>query len=204
MTDVVLLHGLGQTPSAWDGVVAALPDTITAHPLAINVSGAFTFDRTVRDVLTAVERVSTGRVTLCGLSLGAMVAIQFAALHPHRVERLVLSGAQARPPRAFMAVQDLVMGILPARLLQLPGATKREIRGVLRVVRDMDLRPLLGSITAPTIVQCGSKDVVNLPAARQIAAAISNARLEIVPGVGHEWNVSHPNEFARRLAAVGE
>ena len=66
-------------------------------------------------------------------------------------------------------------------------------------------RPVLEGLppgfTARTLVLCGSRDRVNLPAARRLAAEIPHARLLVVSGAGHEWNARDP---ARFTAVLGE
>lgn len=54
------------------------------------------FDRWVEDLEGLVEHLGLGRFTLLGLSQGGAVAIEYAARHPEKVERLVLCGAFAR------------------------------------------------------------------------------------------------------------
>lgn len=50
----------------------------------------------VEDLEAVVDALKLERFTLLGLSQGAAVAIEYAARHPERVERLVLHGAFAR------------------------------------------------------------------------------------------------------------
>jgi len=57
---------------------------------------------------------------------------------------------------------------------------------IIRLLESLDLRALLPRITAPTLVIGGENDeVFPIEHSRAIAAAIPNARLEIVPNVGH-------------------
>lgn len=57
---------------------------------------ALTLDVHVGDLLALVDHLGLGRVTLCGFSFGARLALGFAARHPERVERLILTSAGAR------------------------------------------------------------------------------------------------------------
>jgi pimeloyl-ACP methyl ester carboxylesterase len=64
----------------------------------------------------------------------------------------------------------------------------------------MDLEPDLPRITAPTLVLAGSEDQSTPPAlAETVAAGIPGARLELIDGAAHLANVSHPDEFTRRV-----
>src|SRR3954469_21392497 len=93
--DLVLLHGFTQTGRSWGLVVASLrpryrcfaPD-LPGHGDASERRPA-TFDA-VAAYLTAL---TPERFTLCGYSMGGRLALDFAARHPGRVERLVVIGA---------------------------------------------------------------------------------------------------------------
>ena len=139
-----------------------------------------------------------------------MTATRLALDFPERVASLVLSGSQVRPHPALMAVQRTVVRMLPERTAQGMAMTKAQWLGALRVVADANFRGRLERIEAPALVLCGSRDVANIPAAREIAAAIPNAELRIVPRAGHPWNRQFPDLFSRtigdfyaRLSAAG-
>ena len=128
-----------------------------------------------------------------------MVTTRFAIDYPDRVTSLVLAGSQVRPSPALMKVQNAIMRLLPTRVVAQPGMSKQRMLAVLRAVGETDFRGELARINVPTLVFCGEKDRANIPAARELAAGISGAELQIVPGAGHEWNVQQPKEFSRRL-----
>jgi pimeloyl-ACP methyl ester carboxylesterase/DNA-binding CsgD family transcriptional regulator len=54
------------------------------------------FDRWVEDLEALVEHLGLERFTLLGLSQGGAVAIEYAARHPEKVDKMVLYGAFAR------------------------------------------------------------------------------------------------------------
>lgn len=58
------------------------------------------FDRWVEDLEAVVDTVGLERFTLLGMSQGGAVAIEYAARHPERVEKLILYGAFAGGIRA--------------------------------------------------------------------------------------------------------
>jgi len=72
-------------------------------------------------------------------------------------------------------------------------------RQLLAVLATGDRRPLLQSIRAPTLVVHGADDpLVPLAAGRDTAANIPGARLEIVPGMGHDY----PPDALANIAAL--
>lgn len=67
-------------------------------------------------------------------------------------------------------------------------------------LRRFDLRPELPRITAPTLVLAGAEDWICPPEfAREIAALIPGAQLEVVEGAGHSLRTDAPD---RLLAAI--
>jgi len=62
--------------------------------------------------------------------------------------------------------------------------------------QGIDLRPLLATITRPTLVVSGELDLICGPAqARRIAASLPGAKLEIVPDCGHIPAWEAPEQF---------
>lgn len=198
---VVLIHGLGQTARSWAQVQALLANERQVMLVEIPTGADFTLAAASDAVLSQLDDAGVHRGILCGLSLGAMVGIQVASSAPSRVAGLALSGVQLRPPKVLMRVQRAIMRVLPARLVAPPGLTKRDMLAVLDAVSDVDLTEQARGISAPTLVMCGARDRPNLAAARAAASEIPGAELQIIEGAGHEWNLSNPAEFARRLDA---
>jgi len=139
-------------------------------------------------VMTAVTRLGLSRVILVGTSLGGLVAQHIAATTPDRVEHLVLVDTVATYPevvrqqwrdRAAIArsvgMESLVAPTLETwftaegREAQLPVVAKvaDKVRGMnpegyaqaCEVLEFADTRALLTSITAPTLVICGTNDL---------------------------------------------
>jgi pimeloyl-ACP methyl ester carboxylesterase len=72
--------------------------------------------------------------------------------------------------------------------------TPRGIAGALRGMgKRPDRRADLARISVPTLVLVGEEDLVTPPAdAKALAAAIPNARLEIIAGAGHMAPYENP------------
>lgn len=208
---VVFLHGVGAGPASWRRVLADLPPGYrgTAPPI-LGLSDVpepavdpapLTFARAAEDVIAGLDRDGIDRAHVCGLSLGAMVALRVAVDHPDRVASLVLSGGQVHPPRALMALQSAILRVLPERFAVPEGMTRDRFLSALDAASHADFRGDLAHVTVPTLVLCGSRDRPNLPAARALAAGIPGARLRVLIGGGHELNTDMPAEFAAELAA---
>lgn len=223
---IVLLHGAGMGAWMWQPQLAPL--AARYHVLAPDLPGTgaavdqgpFTLARAAAAVAALIRTRGGGRAHVCGLSVGAMVALQLAQAAPETLASLTLSAGQVHANPLLMIAQRVVMGFVPERAFteSLPAAFERGYpdmveaarasarrtgkRGVLAVIHAAaraDLRRALPRIAVPTLVLCGGDDRLNLPAARQIAAAIPGATLRVIPGAGHVWNLEQPEVFTRTL-----
>ena len=199
---VLFLHGIGEDRDAWDWQIQRLPTGFEGE--AADVLSTKNQSRKKFSTSEAAERIwdsvdEPQRVHLCGLSLGALIALEMIRIAPDRVASLTLAGGQVRPPRGLMALQRLIVRLVPSRGLQKSGVSKQLILEVLREVSRMDFRSLLPAIQVPTLVLCGQRDHANLPAARKLAAGIPGARLELLAGAGHQAQLDAPEGFSELL-----
>lgn len=203
-TPLVLLHGIGQAPMAWEDVIVPLYPT--RRLLSPWVPGLRPTERQHVPVADAVAALDTDlmlegmeRVDICGLSYGAVVATRLAADFPHRVRRLVLIGGQAQPPRAALRMQATMLRMMSAKKLADNGVSKERLRRTMELLADVDLTDALSRITAPTLVLVGEKDKPHKAAAEALAAGIAGAELREVPGAGHQVNVDQPKALVEIL-----
>jgi pimeloyl-ACP methyl ester carboxylesterase len=74
--------------------------------------------------------------------------------------------------------------------------------GLAGLAARADSTPELGRIRVPTLVVCGEEDEVTPPEeSRRLAAAIPEARLELIPEAGHLASLERPEAFNRIAAA---
>lgn len=228
MTTIALLHALGLSHRMWDRQVADLTDRYRVRtpdlPGHGGVPGPFTLAGGIETVVTAL-REEREPVHLCGLSLGATVAIGAALAAPERVRGLVLSGAIAHAPPFVMGVQRLATTLTPwsmtlsgtRRLYARYGdavaraaaddmrtAGKRTLQEANREMARIDLRPRLREIRVPALVLCGGDDRANFGNALAVARGIPGARLQVIPDAGHLWSLEFPETFTRTLTSFVE
>lgn len=86
-----------------------------------------------------------------------------------------------------------------------PESRRNKIQGVDRFtvasLGDWDWRPSLPAVTAPTLLIHGSVDPLPLAGAREWAAAMPNARLLVLDGVGHFPYLEAPEPFFTAVTA---
>ena len=94
------LHGLGQKPDSWDRVIkeTKVSGSSASLSLAEMLEGKAA---TYRELYTAFSEEcdkENDEIVLCGLSLGAVLALNYAIDHPNKVKALVLIAAQYKMP----------------------------------------------------------------------------------------------------------
>ena len=103
---LVLLHGLGAIPEMWKPQVVGLSrhhQVLTPRLPGVGEKGAdesFTLAWAAESVAEVIARQTDGRAHVCGVGLGAMVAMRLALDHGDRVHKLILAGVEVPAGRA--------------------------------------------------------------------------------------------------------
>jgi 3-oxoadipate enol-lactonase len=181
------------------------------------------------DVLQLLDGFGIAAASYCGISLGAMIGMWLAAHAPERIRALGLCCTSAYLPPAQMweeraaSVWAAGMASISARVVgrwftpafaerdpatvagfvtMMEGVAPPGYAGCCEAIAAMDLRPVLGRISAPVLVIAGAEDPATPPwHGARIASAVGSARLRVVRGASHLANVSHPGEVTAALLA---
>lgn len=191
---IVFLHGLGQRAADWDRVASPFPNTDC--PDLFEIVGEKLNYSAILSSLEERYEYEREPLCLCGLSLGGMLALDYALRHGDRVAAMVLLGARDRTPRLLMDIQDLLFRCMPDKAFASTGMKKEQVRDLTRSMKNLDFTDRLSTIHCPVTVACGEKDHPNLAAARRLAKYLPNARLYVVPHAGHELNTDAPDTVA--------
>lgn len=117
--DVLCVHGITANGRCWDVTASALSPVhrviamdLRGRGLSDKPDTGYSLEHHVGDILALLDDLDIERVVLLGHSLGAFIALAFAATHPRRLERLVLvDGAGKLSPEQF---DKVFAGIKPA------------------------------------------------------------------------------------------
>ncbi|MBQ0072275.1 MAG: alpha/beta hydrolase, partial [Spirochaetales bacterium] len=129
----------------------------------------------------------------------ANIAMRFAVLFPEKVEKLVLDGGNMIPNgmKLLVLVEVLLGYFLCGILRRFHPKAKKGVELFRLMVEDPNLTDEeLRSITAPSLVMAGDKDMIRESHTRKIASLIPRSELVILKGshfVAHE----NPSEFNR-------
>jgi 3-oxoadipate enol-lactonase len=183
-----------------------------------------------RDVLALLDEYEVGTAHYCGLSLGGMVGMWLAATAPDRIGALAVccTSAYLEPLQLWwdraaairsggmapMSQQIVARWFTPGYAAANPGTVARFVTtleqevvpegyaGCCDAIAAMDLRPLLPSVTARTLVLAGAQDPATPPwHGAVIASAVPGARLRVIRGASHLANISAAAEVTVALLA---
>jgi 3-oxoadipate enol-lactonase len=232
---LVFVNALGTDLRIWDGVVPHLMDyhpllrfDKRGHGLSDCPPAPYTIHDFSTDLLRLLEQLEISQAILVGISVGGMVAMDFAASWPERVYSMVLCDTAPVIGTAdlwndrinklrehgmeFMAESILARWFLPAFKEKSPAVyqgyynmlTRMPVEGytgTCEAIRDADLTEAARTIRVPTLILCGTEDVSTPPGlVSGLVDLMPDADYQEIPGAGHSTCIEQPDAVARQIA----
>lgn len=232
---IVFSNSLGSDLRMWDPLVSLLANDYRlirydtrGHGLTEAPSGPYSAADLAGDIAGLLDARQVRSAVICGLSVGGVIAQQFALDYPARARALILCDTGARigtvaswqeridlvKQKGLAALVDVSMtrwfteGFRESQADQVRGYANMVARtnpegyiGVCCALRDADLIQSSASIRQPTLVLCGDQDIATPPEmARQLAGIIPNARLSLIPNAAHISVVEQPEFMAVEIS----
>ncbi len=225
---LVFINSLGTDLRIWDAV---LPQFATdyriirhdkrGHGLSDCPAPPFTIQQHADDLAGLLDALQVEQAILVGISVGGMIALDFAARFPARVSRLVLCDTAPKigTPEmwneridtlrangmAHLGEVILSRWFAPRFAAEQPAAyrgyyhmlTRTPVAGYMgacAAIRDADLWPYVAQIQMPTLVLCGAEDLATTPeTAAQMATALPNAACQLIADAAHLPCIEQPD-----------
>lgn len=193
----IMLHGLGQSAAAWNKTNEYLTENIS--PVCPELTALAKGDyRRLYKAFCEYCGSFDKTIDLCGLSLGAVLALNYAADFPENVRSLILVGGQYKVPNALIKIQGLLFRLMPKKSFDGTGLEKSDFISLNASMAGMDFTDKIINVTAKSLVAVGERDKANAKAAREMSEML-NCRLEIIPDSGHEVNIDNPKALAEMI-----
>jgi 3-oxoadipate enol-lactonase len=231
---LVFANSLGTDLRVWDAVLPHLPQGLRivrydkrGHGLSDGAPGPWRIEDLADDLAGLLDTLGIRAATICGLSVGGMIAQSLAVRRPDLVSALILSDTAAKIGTADLwndrirAVHDrgiasIADGILE-RWFTAPFRTGNPELALWRnmlvrtpadgyaatcaAIRDADLTEGTRGLRVPTLALVGAADGSTPPdLVRATAALIPGARFHVIPDAGHIPGVEQPGATARLIA----
>ena len=231
---LVFINALGTDLRIWDGVVSHLTSyhpvlrfDKRGHGLSDCPPAPYSIRSFSADLLDMLNQLEISQAIVVGISVGGMIAMDFAACWPERVLSMILCDTAPvigtanswndridgvrKNGMESMAPAILARWFAPTFKNKSPAAyqgyynmlTRMPVEGYIgtcEAIRDANLTEAARTVEAPTLILCGAEDVSTPPGLVQgLTELISNAEYHEIPGAGHSICIEQPDAVAEQI-----
>ena len=196
----ILIHGSGHKADSWNKVIVYMnnEDILCPNLSEILNGKEASYDNLYNSFVEYCNKID-GKVDLCVLSLGGILALNYAIDYPDKIEKLVLIGTPHKVPKVIFTIQNIIFKFLPKKLFETMAFNKKDTFILGNTMKNLDFSNRVQNIKCPTLIICGEKDNANIQSAHYLAENIENVKLEIMKNTGHIVNEESPKELAETL-----
>lgn len=192
------LHGLGQKPDSWNRVIkeTEVSESSINLSLAEMLEGkSATYKELYSAFSSECDKENDG-IILCGLSLGAVLSLNYAIDHPDKVKALVLIAAQYKMQKKILKVQNILFHLMPNSAFNKMGFKKADVINLCSTMAELDFSDSLHKVSCPVLIVCGEKDNANKKTSKKLCHYLSSSYFHELLKTGHEANIEAPEELA--------
>lgn len=192
------LHGLGQKPDSWDRTIKETKVSGSSISLSLAEMSEGK-DVTYKELYSAFSEVcdkEDEEIVLCGLSLDAVLALNYAIDHPDKTKALVLIAAQYKMPEKLLKFQNVLFRLMPNSMFKQIGFKKADVISLCGTMAKLDFTDSLHNVSCPVLIVCGEKDHANKKASKELTRYLSKSFFYELLKTGHEVNIEAPEEIA--------
>jgi pimeloyl-ACP methyl ester carboxylesterase len=192
---LVLLHGYSGYGEQWRNFLSEFLDDykviavdLPGHGQSSKLESSFIVADAARDMWQLLDHLGVKQIYGVGYSAGGMTLLQMALLEPSRVQAMILAASAftVLEERSGEQFEQLPEGYRQD-LLRNHNGDMEKIRSMLgaKFVADINVSDLR-DLRIPSLLVSGDRDEsFPLPVVVETYSALPDARLWIVPGVGH-------------------
>lgn len=194
----ILVHGSGHKATSWNETVSQMEDSenVECPNLAEILNGKEASYTNLYSAFSDYCNAVSGKIDLCGLSLGGILALNYAIDFPEKINSLVLIGTPYKIPKVLFGIQNVIFRFLPESVFKNMEFSKKDNFVLANSMKNLDFSSKVRSLDCPTLVICGKKDRANMKSAQYLAKNINGAKLKVVEDAGHIVNEETPEKLA--------
>ncbi len=200
----ILIHGLGQNKESWEKTSIYLKindiETISVNLFEM-MNNTFVSYENLYKAFSAFCNLQKEKVNLCGLSLGGILALDFAKEYPEKVNSIILIGTPYRIPKVLFKIQNLIFSMMPKKTFKKIGCSKKEFIALVRSMNNLNIAKDLDKIKCRSLILCGVKDKVNLKSAKLLKNKIKNSEYKTISHSSHEVNIDNPQMLSEVVSS---
>lgn len=201
MATKIFVHGSGHKATSWKKTISYITNNedIVCPNLSYILEGKEASYENLYSSFVKYCNEIDGQIHLCGLSLGGILALNFALDFPQKVKTLVLIGTPYKVPKVAFSFQSIIFRFLPKSIFETMAFDKKDTFALGNTMKNLDFSDKVKNIKCPTLILCGKKDSANIKSAHFLSQNIKGAELKIIEGTGHVVNEENPKILANIL-----
>ena len=195
----ILIHGSGHKSSSWNETVSYLDnkEDILCPELYMLLNGKEASYNNLFSSFAEYCNNIDGQINLCGISLGGILALDYALEYPSKVKSLILIGTPYKIPKFMFSIQNILFKVFPKSVFENMAFDKRNTFILGSSMKKLDFSEKVQNIKCPTLIICGRKDSANIKSAYCFSEKINNSRMKILENTGHIVNEENPQALAK-------
>ena len=199
----IFVHGLGQIPTSWDNTIENIKylDNICCPNLCEMLKDKDVTYSALYSSFAEYCNKFDEPINFCGLSLGGVLALNYAIENPMKVNSLVLIAVQYKMPKGLLKFQNFIFRFMPPKMFEETGFSKKDFITLSKTMMDIDFSNTLDSVSCPVLLFCGEKDKANRKASEKLSGILKDNSFEIIENASHEVNIDNPEKLATLLQA---
>lgn len=198
---VVFIHGLGQGTSSWDEVIKHLDrtDVKCIDLIVIKKKEPLNYQMLYDEVKRQCSQIPEP-IHLVGLSLGGVLAMNYAIDFPEKVNSMTIINSQYKMPKFLLSIQNIIFRVIPKKKFDVMGFSKEDFISIIRSMKKIDFTDRLKQLSVNSLIVNGEKDKLNYKSAKEMVNLLTNAIFISVPNAGHEINKDASQELAKVIS----
>ena len=198
MATKIFVHGSGHKATSWEKTISYMTNNedIVCPNLSSILEGKEASYENLYSSFVKYCNEFDGQIHLCGLSLGGILALNFALDFPQKVKTLVLIGTPYKVPKVAFSFQNIIFRLLPKSIFETMAFDKKNTFALGDTMKNLDFSDRVKNIKCPTLILCGKKDSANMKSADYLSQSIRSAELKIIENTGHVVNEENPKALA--------
>lgn len=198
MATKIFVHGSGHKATSWEKTISYMTNNedIVCPNLSSILEGKEASYENLYSSFVKYCNEFDGQIHLCGLSLGGILALNFALDFPQKVKTLVLIGTPYKVPKVAFSFQNIMFRFLPKSIFETMAFDKKNTFALGDTMKNLDFSDRVKNIKCPTLILCGKKDSANMKSADYLSQSIRSAELKIIENTGHVVNEENPKALA--------
>lgn len=198
MATKIFVHGSGHKATSWEKTISYMTNNedIVCPNLSSILEGKEASYENLYSSFVKYCNEFDGQIHLCGLSLGGILALNFALDFPQKVKTLVLIGTPYKVPKVAFSFQNIIFRFLPKSIFETMAFDKKNTFALGDTMKNLDFSDRVKNIKCPTLILCGKKNSANMKSADYLSQSIRSAELKIIENTGHVVNEENPKALA--------